>query len=303
MEKKGLIALLVIGILAATFITWTAVGIIYGEEILDSIEDETNLDIAGSTTCLPVIATCAEAFEDRMEDREDELWDISVSGGGSSVGVKQCGQGLVDIGMASRDLKPEEITAYPTMVTTKFALDGIALIINDDGWSTDVNLTESQIASIYKAETGFTNWNDIDSNYPDDDIVLIGRDSASGTRASFEELLDIEDECDSSMLELNSNGFILETVESTSGAIGYVGLGYADSDNDEIEIVNVYDDVSGEYIIPSIDSVKDGSYPISRSLYLLTLGNPSEDEDIEEFIDYVLGSGQKYVEQEGFVPL
>ncbi|TFG07200.1 MAG: phosphate ABC transporter substrate-binding protein [Promethearchaeota archaeon] len=306
MEKKGIIALVIIGVLAAAFITWTAVGIIYGEELLEE-EDVEDINIAGSTTCLPVISAIAEHFEDRMEDKEDEIWDISVGGGGSSVGVKQAGQALVDIGMASRDLKSSEESAYPDLVKTKFALDGIAIIVGNEGgvWDgLDLNLTESDIANIYKAESGYTNWNDIDSSYPDVDIFLIGRDSNSGTRASFEELLGIEGECDSSMQELNSNGAVLSTVEGSNGAaIGYVGLGYADEDNDDIKIVQVSDD-GIEYIAPSIATVKDGTYPISRSLYLLTLGDPSEDDTIEEFIDYVLSStGQAYVAEEGFVPL
>lgn len=124
------------------------------------------------------------------------------------------------------------------------------------------------------------------------EIVVVGRDSASGTRASFEELVDIEAPV-ASMQQENSNGAVHDTVATTKGAIGYVGLGYLDNEVKAVKIGNV---------APSTATVLDGTYPIARSLYMITDGQPTG--LAEDFIKFVLSSaGQQIVEDEGFIPL
>jgi phosphate transport system substrate-binding protein len=254
-----------------------AAGCLGGDE-----DDEKVLSIAGSTTVLPV----AQAVADEYMDQNSDV-DITVTGGGSSVGVKSAADGTADIGMASREVKQSEMDDNPTLVVTPIAKDGIAIIVHKDNPIT--GLTMEEVQKIYKGE--ITNWNEVGG--PDLEIVLVGRDSASGTRATFEELVDVEDECDESMQEKASNGAIKETVKGNENAIGYVGLGYVDS---EIKGVPV-DSVS-----PSIATVQDGSYPISRNLNLITDGQPSG--LAKEFIDFFLSSeGQAIVESEDFVPL
>ncbi len=126
----------------------------------------------------------------------------------------------------------------------------------------------------------------------DSEIVVVGRDSNSGTRASFEELVDIEAPV-ATMQQENSNGAVHDTVETTKAAIGYVGLGYVDSDVKGVKIAGV---------MPSKTSVLDGSYPIARSLYMITNGEATGLTD--DFIKFVLSSaGQAIVENKGFVPL
>jgi phosphate transport system substrate-binding protein len=124
------------------------------------------------------------------------------------------------------------------------------------------------------------------------EIVVVGRDSASGTRASFEELVDIEAPV-ATMQQENSNGAVHDTVATTKGAIGYVGLGYLDDEVKAVKISNV---------APSMATVLDGTYPISRSLYMITDGQPTG--LAEDFIKFVLSSaGQQIVADEGFIPL
>jgi phosphate transport system substrate-binding protein len=124
------------------------------------------------------------------------------------------------------------------------------------------------------------------------EIVVVGRDSASGTRASFEELVDIEAPV-ATMQQENSNGAVHDTVATTKGAIGYVGLGYLDAEVKAVKIGNV---------APSTATVLDGSYPIARSLYMITDGQPTG--LAEDFIKFVLSAaGQQIVEDEGFIPL
>jgi phosphate transport system substrate-binding protein len=124
-------------------------------------------------------------------------------------------------------------------------------------------------------------------------IVVIGRDSASGTREFFWEHVMAKEDFTSSLQEKNSNGGIYQTVTQTPGAIGYVGLGYVDSKVKALKIEN---------ITASAENVLASTYPISRDLYLFTMGTASG--LAEEFIEYITSTeGQEIVAEEGFVPL
>jgi phosphate transport system substrate-binding protein len=124
-------------------------------------------------------------------------------------------------------------------------------------------------------------------------IVVIGRDSASGTREFFWEHVMGKEDFTSALQEKNSNGGIYLTVTQTPGAIGYVGLGYVDSEIKALKIENKY---------PSAENVLAGTYPIARDLYLFTKGNATG--TAKEFIEYILSNeGQEIIEDEGFVPL
>ena len=240
------------------------------------------LTVAGSTTVLPIVQKAAEVYMDAHG-----TVDIQVSGGGSGVGVQSAGGGTADIGMASRDLKDEEKNDYPGLQEIVIAKDGIALIIHPSNSVDSLSLRE--IVAIYKGE--ITNWSEVGGK--DAEIVVVGRDSASGTREYF--WIDVMKKADfvPIMLEKNSNGAVKQTVSQTPGAIGYVGLGYLDT---TVKAVRV------DGVEPTIANVLNGSYPISRSLFLLTQGQP--EGLAKAFIDFILSpEGQAIVEEEGFVPL
>jgi phosphate transport system substrate-binding protein len=245
-------------------------------------EKNSELSLAGSTTVLPLAQACADAYMD-----EHGGVDITVSGGGSSVGVEAVAAGTADIGMSSRELKDEEVSRYPDLVPTKIANDGIAVILHED--NPVAALTLEQIKAIYTGQV--TNWKDVGG--PDESIVLVGRDSASGTRASFEELA-LEGETPSTaMLEQNSNNLVYETVKGNEQAIGYVGLAYV---GDGVKAVKVDGVGCGE------ETVRSGDYPISRALWLITDGEPGG--LAKRFIDFVLSDdGQQIVGEKSFVPL
>jgi len=256
----------------------------------DNGELSGTLKIAGSTTVLPIAGAAAEDF---MTDNPKVT--VDVSGGGSSVGVKSVGDGTADIGMASRELKSSEIADYPDLVQHVVAKDGIGVIVHKD--NPIGSLTMEQIKDIYLGT--YTNWNDILDVKFDNDIVVIGRDSNSGTRATFEELVLDDADPVNTMLEMSSNGEVHDTVKTTPGAIGYCGLGYVDS---EIKGLKVREAADSEAVEPSVDTVLDDSYPISRNLNMFTKGEPNK--LAKAFLDFVKSSeGQDIVEDEGFVPL
>ncbi len=135
---------------------------------------KTALKVTGSTTVLPVAQAAADAF-----GKEHASADIQITGGGSSVGVQSIGEGTADIGMSSRDLKADEKTKYPGLVVTTIANDGIAVIVHPG--NSVSGLTLNELKEIYAGNT--TNWKEVGG--PDQVIVVVGRDSASGTREFF----------------------------------------------------------------------------------------------------------------------
>ncbi|MGC9553731.1 MAG: phosphate ABC transporter substrate-binding protein [Thermoplasmatota archaeon] len=248
--------------------------------------DTETLTIAGSTTVLPIAQLAAEAYMDEHDNA-----DIRISGGGSSVGVSSVGDGTADIGMASRELKDSEKAAYPNLVQHVVARDGIALIVHPS--NTVSQLTVEQVRGIYNGT--YTDWNQVGG--PSMSIVVVGRDSASGTREFFWEFVMDKKDFVAGMLEMNSNGAVHSKVSTTQGAIGYVGLGYVDNQVKGINIEN-----NGQYVPPSVQNVIDGKYPVARNLNMYT--NGSATGLAKDFLDFIKSpDGQQIVEDEGFVPL
>lgn len=248
-------------------------------------ETET-ISVTGSTTVLPLAQLTAEAYMDTHPEA-----DIQISGGGSSVGVTAVGEGTADIGMASRDLKSEEVTNYPDLVQHVVAKDAIAIIVHPSNTVSD--LTVDQIKSIYLGD--ITNWQDVGG--PDETIVVVGRDSASGTREYFHESVMDKEDFTTSQLEKNSNGAVRQTVAQTPGAIGYVGLGYIDA---TVKAVPVK---TGSGIVDaSVATVISGEYPIARGLNMFTDGEATG--LAADYLAFIMSpDGQALVAEEGFVPV
>jgi phosphate transport system substrate-binding protein len=246
----------------------------------------TTLKVTGSTTILPIAQAAADAF---MANHTSV--DIQVTGGGSSVGVQAIGEKTADIGMSSREINPDEMKKYPNLYPTAIANDGIAIIVNPA--NTVSGLTLDQLKAIYNGSV--TNWKAFGG--PDLTIVVVGRDSASGTRTFFSEKVMNKENFTATQLEKNSNGAVEQTVAQTPGAIGYVGLGFINNDVKDVPIL-----VNGVPIKPTVATVLDGTYPISRPLLMITQGPPAG--LAKSYIDFIMSpAGQKMVTDEGFVPL
>lgn len=241
--------------------------------------------ISGSTTVLPVAQLTAEAFMAKNPDV-----DLQISGGGSSVGIQAAGSGTADIGMASRDLKESEKEAYPDLVKHVVALDGIVIIVNPE--NSLGSLTLDEVRGIYNGT--YRNWNDLGG--PDQEIVVTGRDSASGTREFFHETVMQKEDFVETQLEKNSNGAVKQTVAQTPGAIGYVGLGYIDASVKALPI-----DAGSGPVEPTIENIEDGTYPLARELFMFTRGEPTG--LAAEYLSFISSpEGQQIIRDEGFVP-
>lgn len=268
------------------------------EEITESEETEAlpyegqELVLSGSTTLLQVSEAWANAF------MEEYGGTVIVNGGGSGGGIADMINGVNDLANASRQIKEEELESAESAgldVQEYMVLyDGIAVIVSSNVSVDD--LTIEELSKIYTGE--ITNWKDVGG--ADAEIVIIARDSSSGTGEYFlEEVVQLgktmeDNDYSENALRLQSNADIVNQTKDNDNVIGYIGLGYLE---ESLKTVKV------EGIEPSIDTVKDDSYPISRGLYIYA-PNKELSQIGEAYIDFVLSDeGQAIGLEEGFVPL
>ena len=242
--------------------------------------------LEGSTTVLPIAQKAAEVF---MKNNPDA--DLSVRGGGSGVGIASIIDGTCAIADASRAVKPSELEKASKkgrdLKAHVIAMDGISHILHPS--NPMKGLTREQIKKLYT--TRVKNWKEIGG--PDLKIVVISRDSASGTFEAFSELVLDKKKVRPDAIMQASNQGIASIVARTPGAIGYVGLGYV---SDAVKAIEV------DGVMPTRDSVLRNKYAISRPLFMYTVGVPQG--DIKKFMEFLKGpEGQKIVSEEGFVPL
>ena len=261
----------------------------------------------GSDTLVNLALAWAEAY---MEQHPDVR--ISVTGGGSGTGIAAMINGTVDIANASRAMKPEEIAAAEAngISPREFvvARDAIAVVVHP---SNPVDgLTLQQISDIYTGR--ITNWREVGGE--DRPIVLLSRESNSGTYVYFLENVIRLGDAESSLLFspdtllMPSSEGISAEVRQNPNAIGYDGLGYVAPDQKVIAVgaglgpaPRGGSETRPNYVLPSVETVNDGSYPISRPLYMYTAGEPTG--EIKAYLDWILSEGQALVPKLGFVPL
>jgi phosphate transport system substrate-binding protein len=251
----------------------------------------------GSDTLVNVALAWAEQYM-----QEHPKVRISVTGGGSGTGIASLINGTADIANASREMKSEEVKAAQTNGITPVefvvARDAIAVVVNPSNPVRALNL--QQISDIYTGK--ITNWREVGGD--DRPIVLLSRESNSGTYVYvLENVIRMGDPkskllfTPDTLLMPSSEGISTE-VRQNPNAIGYDGLGYVTPDQ---KVLAVARDASSPYVLPSVATVNNGTYPISRPLYMYTIGEPSG--QVKAYLDWVLGPGQKLVSKLGFVPL
>ena len=234
----------------------------------------------GSTSMEKVIGFLSEAY---ME--ENSAVKVTYNPTGSGSGIKAVQAGSCDIGLASRDLKPEEAT---DLNGTVVAIDGIAMIVNKENPVKD--LTIEQIAALYKGE--ITNWSEVGG--ADAPVVLIGREAASGTRDGFESITDTEDACKYNQ-ELTSTGDVVQTVSSNPNAIGYASLA---SVKDTVKLISV------EGVTPSTETIQNGSYKIQRNFVMVTKKNAELSPAAKSFFEFATSSAaDEWIIEAGAVPV
>ena len=257
-----------------------------------SAAQQQTITVSGSTTVQPIAQDAADAFMKLHPEA-----DIQVSGGGSGVGIQAITAGSVNIGMSSVDLTAAQKAAIKNCVVTTVAQDGIAIIVNPANTLNQISLSDA--ALVYTGK--ITSWAALNgANVPgtNNNIVLVGRDTSSGTRSYFDSSVLGGASDASTMLQLNSNGAVEQTVAQTPQAIGYVSIGFLSPDVKALSLFTT----GGQLIPASTTTVADHTYPISRNLYMITQGQPTG--LTADYINFILSpDGQKIVANDGYVPL
>ncbi|MFZ5906436.1 MAG: phosphate ABC transporter substrate-binding protein [Nitrospirota bacterium] len=249
-------------------------GISYAEDIR----------IDGSTTVLPIAQKAAEVYMKKHADTK-----IFVSGSGSGTGIKALIDGTTNIATSSRAAKDKEVASAKgkgvVLTGHKVALDGIVPVVHP---SMKIDkITMEQLKDIYNGK--ITSWKALGG--PDRPISAVSRDTSSGTYEVWEEKVLQGDKVRADALLVASNGQAVQTVSQNRFAIGYIGIGYIDK---SVKVLTV----NGKTATPA--SVRDGSWPIARPLFMYTNGKPSG--SIGKFIDFMMSAeGQKVVNEVKYV--
>jgi phosphate transport system substrate-binding protein len=225
-----------------------------------------------------------------------------VTGGGSGTGIAALINGTVDIANASRRIKEEELQESNTNgvnpVEFIVARDAIAVIVNPENPVSQ--LTLKQISDMYSGK--INNWSEVGGE--DRPIVRLSRETNSGTHVYFlETVLRLGSKEDKTLFSTNtlllpSSEGIISEVRQNPNAIGYDGLGYVPKD---LKMIAIAKEDGAPYVLPSIQTVNDKSYPIARDLYMYTNGEPAG--IIREYLDWILSEeAQQIVVKLGFVP-
>jgi phosphate transport system substrate-binding protein len=250
-------------------------------------KDANKIVVDGSTTVGPIAKAFAEYY---MGKRPDV--NITVSESGSGNGAKSLINETCDVATMSRPMKNSEKDAAKKAgvlpIQHIVAMDGIAVIVHPG--NPVANLSIEQIRAIYTGQ--FRNWKDLGG--PDRKIVVISRDTNSGTYECFETMIMNKEKMADRTEYVGSNGAIRQRVMGTEGAIGYLGLAFLEG----VKAVKV------NSIEATPETVLSKTYPISRPLYMYTNGRLSSGTPLCEFVELsTTPEGKKIIEDTGFVPL
>jgi phosphate transport system substrate-binding protein len=254
--------------------------------IAGSVFAAESIVIKGSTTVLPIAQAALEAYM-----KKNPGVQISLSGGGSGEGIKALLDKTTDIADSSREIKKEEIELAEKNgvkpLAHVVAYDAIIPVVHPKNKVT--NLSIDQLSQIYQGK--ITNWKEVGGE--DLKIVVISRDSSSGTFESWDHFIMKKARVTPQAQMLASNGAIVTAVSKNRYAIGYLGMGYVNKSLKPLPV---------DGIKASVETALSKEYPLSRELYMYTNGEPTG--EVAKFIAFVKSAdGQKIVAKEGFVPL
>jgi len=237
---------------------------------------DTSITAAGSTALLPLVKAAATSYQTAHPDVK-----ISVSGGGSYVGISQASQGNVDLG-DSDVIAP----GNAGLVDHRVAVVGFGIIVNPDAGVT--NLSAKQVRDIFAGRV--SNWKDVGGK--DQNIVVINRPRSSGTRAVFKATIMGTSAINESGLIEDSSGTVVTTVGTTPGAVSYVALGY--TKNKPVTVIKI------NGVEASADNIRTGKYPIWSYEHIFTKGKAKP--EVEAFINYI-ATNKDQIETLGFITI
>ena len=265
------------------------------------------INAAGSTTLGPVVTMLAEAYRN-----VDPSVSLTVSLGGSGQGINELKEGRIQIANSSRKMKPEEAEEIKKKhgkepMEFAVAIDALAVFVHPDNPVNEISI--DQLKSVYSSEGTVTTWEGLSPGGLTGEIKLLGRESNSGTYEYFGEAVNGKytegdkkgkmKDFRAGIAEMNSSQAVIDTLTSTKNAIAYDGMAFK---TDKVKWLAITKKAGEPGVLPSVADAQSGTYPLSRKLYMYTIGEPSP--EIRKFIDWVRSpEGQKVVADAHCVPL
>ncbi len=269
---------------------------VFGLLALSSVLHSSPLRVQGSTTVNPVVAEAAEAL------RAERSLIIQVDTlGGSSGGLTALGAGRVEVAMSSKPVEDADRARHPAVAfhPVHIGEDAVALIVSHDVWAGGVRaVTREQLQGIY--ERRITNWKALGG--PDRRIVFFNKEPGRGTWEVFAAWLYGKASAAPSVAhpEVGANEEARSKVAGTRGALSQLSFSWVDAET--IHALGIRATSEAEPVFPSAATIKAGTYPLSRPLFVITNGEPAG--AAKELIDYLLAApGQALVRKHGYLAL
>ncbi len=260
--------------------------------------------ITGSSTVYPISQAMGEEFMNLHKGV-----DVSVGESGTGPGMKELGEGKLDIADASRPIKPAEAEACKAAgveyIELKVAIDGLSVVVNpQNDWCKAI--TVSQLKALWSPDSKIKKWKDIDAAWPDEEIRLYGADHASGTFDYFTEA--IVGKSKSSRTDYTpstDDNVLVKGVTGDKYALGYFGYAYYAENKSKLKVLPIAtgDDLAAA-VAPTEETILNGSYkPLSRPLFIYVNKASLKKPQVAEFVKYYLHEGQSWVKTVRYVEL
>jgi len=282
------------------------------------------VNVSGSSTVQPISTAAGEAFQEANADVT-----VNVDGPGTGDGFELFCNGETDISDASRQIEQEEADACAAngieYVELQIAYDGITVMTNPNNDAVECLSFADLYALIGPESEGFATWSDgtaiasalgSSTQLPDADLALTGPGTESGTYDSFIELALSgvaeerglpEDQVETTRSDYDASpddNVIIQNVEASDTSLGWVGFAFAEEAGDAIKELGVAAEPDGDCVEPSAETIADGSYPLSRSLYVyVNTAKAEENEAVAAYVDFYLDGLDGFVEDTGYVAL
>ncbi len=260
--------------------------------------------ITGSSTVYPISQAMGEEFMNLHKGV-----DVSVGESGTGPGMKELGEGKLDIADASRPIKPAEAEACKAAgveyIELKVAIDGLSVVVNpQNDWCKAI--TVAQLKALWSPDSKIKKWKDIDASWPNEEIRLYGADHASGTFDYFTEA--IVGKSKSSRTDYTpstDDNVLVKGVTGDKYALGYFGYAYYAENKSKLKVLPIAtgDDLAAA-VAPSDETILNGTYkPLSRPLFIYVNRASLKKPQVAEFVKYYLHEGQSWVKTVRYVEL
>lgn len=266
------------------------------------------IKIDGSSTVYPITEAVAEEFQIDKRGEVQVTVGISGTGGGFKKFCSQDASVRTDISNASRPIKDSEKEACKAAgveyIELPVAYDAITVVVNQDNPIDSMTVDELKTMWQPEADETITQWSQVNSGWPQEELTLFGPGADSGTFDYFTDNITGEEGASrTDYTPSEDDNVLVQGVANDPFALGYFGYSYYESNRDKLKAVAI-DDGTGNAVYPSLETVRNGSYkPLSRPVYIYINSEASERPEVKEFIEFYLANASELVPEVGSVPL